>query len=269
MLLPSPLTFLAILKGPTTLDRAESYDPLYLDLLSLQGNSETMCSACLLPHQSSGCILQQENKCLKKNWSQSIWAATEHKSVGNQVLSVLVAHETICFSQRSVSMPQRSKIAFFVDNLRLSFIDVFVCIQNKRTETDLYNKWADTHLCFNSQADQLFILTLSTAKQTGLIPLPILAKPRLLSLVPEGSSGRQSQLPLGHRQSSSMAWCDPEAVIALPVFVPLSWGKKQQEDCATSAPYSLVSISLSILYWSINSPSCYSSLIWLFTRFHV
>lgn len=131
------------------------------------------------------------NVCKNNLWGRvgvrAYWAAMGHKSVRNQVLSVLVAHETIWLFSEVSQHATKVKNGFFVDNLYLSFIEVLVCIQNKRAETDLYNKWADTHLCFNSQADQLFILTLSTAKQMGLILLPILAKPRLLSLLPEGS----------------------------------------------------------------------------------
>lgn len=77
--------------------------------------------------------------------------------------------------------------SFSVGSLYLSFLEVLVCIQNKKRETDLYNKLADAHLRFSSKAEQLFILTLSRAKQMRLILLPILAKSRLLSLVPEGS----------------------------------------------------------------------------------
>lgn len=84
-------------------------------------------------------------------------------------------------------MPQRSQVAFLVGSLYLSFLEVLVCIQNKRSKTDLCNKLADAHLEFSSKAEQLFILTLSTAKQMGPILLPILAKPRSLSLVPERS----------------------------------------------------------------------------------
>lgn len=116
-------------------------------------------------------------------------ATLGHKAVGNQVSSVMLLLTELFVFQRSVSVPRRSQIAFFVGNLYLSFLEVLVCIQNKKRETDLYNKLelVDAHLCFSSKAEQLFILTLSRAKQMSLNLLPILAKPRLLSLMPEGS----------------------------------------------------------------------------------
>lgn len=98
------------------------------------------------------------------------------------------AHGAVCFPE-ICQCATKVTDSFFVGNLYLSFLEVLVCIQNKKRETDLYNKLelVDAHLCFSSKAEQLFILTLSRAKQMSLNLLPILAKPRLLSLVPEGS----------------------------------------------------------------------------------
>lgn len=122
-------------------------------------------------------------------------------------------HGTVCFSEIS-QCATKVRDVFLVGNLYLSFLEVLVCVQNMKRETDLYNKLANAQLCFSLKAEQLFFLMFSGAKQMGLILIPTVAKPSLLILVPEGSLRRQCQLPVGHRGSLSMACCGSEAVTA-------------------------------------------------------
>lgn len=142
----------------------------------------------------------------------------------------------------------------FQGNLYLSFLEVLVCVQNEKRDTDLYNKLADAHLHFSSKAKQLFILTQSRAKQVGLILLPILAILRLLSLVPEGSCRRQCHLHLGHRQSSSMHSVVLRLSLPLLPLCSFCGGKIADSPCSISGTPQLVCSHI-----SIQSPIHYSS----------
>lgn len=201
--------------------RAASEEEGLQQLRSCSGCAQT----CLVPASPRYTLHQEATWMQIQAMESGRYQTTQgHKKEGNWVSYVhLLLIEFFVF-QRSVSMPWRSQTAFFffLDNLYLSFLEDWVCIQNKKRETDLYNKLADAHLGFSLKAEQLFILVSSRAKQMGLILLPVLAKLRLLRLVPKCSWGRQCQLPLGHRGSLSMAWYSPEAVtVTVPVSVLL------------------------------------------------
>lgn len=61
----------------------------------------------------------------------------------------------------------------------------------------------------------------------GLILLPILAKPTLLSLVPEGPCRRVSASP-GSQTVLAYPQCGPEADTAPPAFMLLLWRKSSR-----------------------------------------
>lgn len=93
-------------------------------------------------------------------------ATLGHKAAGNQVSSMpLLLTELFSFLEIRQCVMKFTDSLFFVDNLYLSFLEVLVCIQNKKRETDLCNSLADAHLHFSLKNEQLFILTLSRAKQ--------------------------------------------------------------------------------------------------------